>query len=98
MVLLRMKKNVPVQEVDRAIAAIAGLKTRIPGILSFTAGPYSSPEGLHKGFTHGFVMLFKDAASRDVYLTHPEHEKVKGVVLELLDGGLDGVIAFDYAS
>ena len=48
--------------------------------------------------THGFCMTFPDAAARDAYLPHPEHEKVKAVVLEVLDGGLDGVVAFDYES
>lgn len=98
MVLLRLKKNVPQPEIDRGFRALASLEKKIPGIVGFTAGPYSSPEGLNKGFTHGFVMLFKDAAARDAYLPHPEHEKIKGVLLELIDGGLDGVIAFDYAS
>jgi hypothetical protein len=31
-------------------------------------------------------------------LPHPEHEVVKAMVLKVLDGGLDGVVAFDYAS
>jgi len=53
---------------------------------------------MQKGFTHGFCMTFADAAARDVYLPHPEHERVKALVLQVLDGGLDGVVAFDYAS
>jgi len=97
-VLLRVKKTVPAKEVERAFGAIGALKGRIHGILSYSWGPYSSPEGLHKGFTHGFVMTFTDAAARDAYLPHPEHEVVKSMVFELLDGGLDGVIAFDWAS
>jgi hypothetical protein len=43
-------------------------------------------------------MTFEDAASRDAYLPHPEHEKVKESVLAILDGGLDGVVAFDFVS
>ena len=98
MVLLRLKKTAAKAEVDRAFAELAGLKAKIPGLLTFSGGPYSSPEGMNKGFTHGFCMTFKDAAARDVYLPHPEHEKVKKLVFALLDGGLDGVAAFDYAS
>jgi len=97
-VLLKIRRDVPQAQVDAVFAALAGLRTRIPGMLSFSGGAYSSPEGLHKGFTHGFVMTFKDAASRDAYLPHPEHEVVKAMVLKVLDGGLDGVVAFDYAS
>jgi len=98
MVLLRFRRDAPKQDVDRVFAELAGLKTRIPGLLSFSGGAYSSPEGMSKGFTHGFCMTFADAAARDVYLPHPEHERVKELVFALLDGGLDGVVAFDYAS
>jgi hypothetical protein len=41
-------------------------------------------------------MVFQDAASRDIYLPHPEHEKCKAMILPLLQGGLDGAVAFDY--
>ena len=98
MVLLRIHKDLPKERVDHVLAELAALQRRVPGILSFSCGPYSSPEGLHRGFTHGFCMTFRDAAARDAYLTHREHEKVKELVLGVLDGGLDGVIAFDYAS
>ena len=97
-VLLRLKKDLSKNQVDHVFAEIAALRGRIPGILSFSSGPYSSPEGLHRGYTHGFTMTFADAAARDAYLPHPEHERVKEIVLGALDGGLDGVIAFDYAS
>lgn len=97
-VLLRIRKAASKTEIERVFAELAALRTRIPGLLSFSGGAYSSPEGLHKGFTHGFVMTFADAAARDAYLPHPEHEKVKKLVLAVLDGGLDGVVAFDYAS
>lgn len=98
MVLLRVRKDVPAATVKRVMDSIGALDAKIPGILSYAWGPYSSPEGMQKGFTHGFCMTFRDAASRDAYLPHPEHEIVKANVLAILDGGLDGVIAFDFAN
>lgn len=97
MVILRIRKDVPKAKIDAAFEAVGGMKKFIPGILSYAWGPYSSPEGLNKGFTHGFCMTFKTAADRDAYLPHPEHDKVKAKVLEILDGGIDGVVAFDFA-
>ncbi|MFN0008684.1 MAG: Dabb family protein [Planctomycetota bacterium] len=97
-VLLRLRKTVPKAEIDRVFDRLAALKQRIPGLITFSGGAYSSPEGLHQGYTHGFVMTFADAAARDAYLPHPEHEKVKKLVLDVLDGGLDGVVAFDFES
>ncbi len=98
MVLLKIRRDLPKAQVEAVFEALAALKPKIPGLLSYSAGPYSSPEGLARGFTHGFVMTFVDAKARDRYLPHPEHERVKQLVLAVLDGGLDGVIAFDYES
>ncbi len=96
MVILRIRKNVAAKEIERVFDAIGALKQDIPGILSYSWGPYSSPEGMQRDFTHGFCMTFIDPKSRDVYLPHPLHEKVKAQVLAILEGGLDGVLAFDY--
>ena len=96
LVVLKIKKDAKPAQVTRMFADLDGLKKKIPGLVSFAGGPYYSPEGLNRGFTHGFVMTFRDAAARDGYLPHPEHEKVKERILPLLEGGLDGVIAFDF--
>lgn len=96
MVLLKVRADVSEARALEVLAEIGSLRDRIPGILSYESGPYSSPEGVNKGFDYGFCMTFDTAASRDAYLPHPEHEVVKGHVLEILDGGIDGVIAFDF--
>ena len=95
-VLVKFKSSTPPAKIDEVFAALEGLKDKIPGLLDFTGGPYSSEEGLNKGFTHGFVMTFVDAAARDGYLPHPDHEVVKQLIVPELDGGLDGVVAFDW--
>ncbi|MBM4014707.1 MAG: Dabb family protein [Planctomycetes bacterium] len=96
MVLLRVKKSVTTPRLTKLMKSIGGMKKFVPGIVGYEWGPYSSPEGLNKGFTHGFCMMFRNAKSRDTYLVHPEHEKVKAEVLKVLDGGLDAVVAFDF--
>jgi hypothetical protein len=95
-VLFRVKPETTDAQVDEILATLADLPAKIPGLLDFSGGAYSSPEGLSKGFTHGFVMTFADEASRDAYLPHPEHEIVKTMIVNQLDGGLDGVVAFDW--
>ena len=77
-------------------AALDNLRHKIPGLLDVSVGDNSSPEGLAKGFTHGFVMTFADEASRDGYLPHPDHEAVKAQLLRLLDGGAAGVVVMDW--
>jgi hypothetical protein len=90
-VLLKFKPGAD-GKAEPLMAALDGLRQRLPGFLSFAAGPYASPEGLNRGLTHGCLMTFTDAAARNVYLTHPDHEKVK---LEFLPF-VEDVIAFDF--
>jgi Stress responsive A/B Barrel Domain len=98
MVLLRIRRNVPMREIERVFQALGGLQRKIPGITGFSWGPNNSPTGLHHGFTHGFCMGFRDAAARDAYLPHPEHERVRAQIGSVLEGGLDAVLEFDYAA
>ncbi len=95
-VLLKLKSNTSSSRIHELFAALAGLQQKIPGIVDFCWGPYSSHEGLNKGFSHGFIMTFANEAARDGYLPHPDHEVVKAMILPELDGGLDGVVAFDF--
>ncbi len=96
MALIRFRKELKAKDVEAAMQAIGALDKKIPGITGYKFGPYSSPEGLNKGFNWGFCMTFTDAKARDVYLAHPEHDKVKEKVFPLLDGGLDGITVFDF--
>ncbi len=74
------------------MAALGQLKALLPKMTAFTHGAYASSEGANDGFTHAFTMTFADAESRDVYLDHPEHVKVKETFLPRVEK----VIAFDY--
>jgi hypothetical protein len=98
MVLFKVRRDVPQAEIDGIFADLAALRRRIDGITAFAGGPYSSPEGMQRGFTHGFCMTFSSATARDAYLPHPEHEQVKARVLKALDGGVAGALAFDFES
>ena len=74
--------------------ALAALKRKLPRMTGLSGGPYDSPEGANQGYTHGFVMTFADAAARNEYLVHPDHEKVKADFLPLVEK----VVAFDFAA
>ena len=69
----------------------------IPGLRSVSWGRNNSPEGLDKGFMHGFVMDVDDARARDGYLNHPDHVAfATEVFLPELENGRDSVVVFDY--
>jgi hypothetical protein len=91
-VLLKAKDGTSGAQIDGIFKKLRDLKSIIPGYQEFAGGPYSSQEGLNQGYTHGFIITFADATARDVYLYHPEHERIKG------EGSpfFDAIIAFDF--
>lgn len=88
----KFKAETTEAQIADAFVDLVGLKNQISGLIEFTGGPYSSPEGLNKGFTHAFTMNFIDEAARDAYLPHPHHEIVKNKLIPLLED----LIVMDY--
>lgn len=95
-VLFRFRSDLPPGSVEAVFDQLRGLQQWIAGLTAFQGGAYNSPEGLSQGFTHGFTMTFADPAARDAYLPHPLHQAVVETLLPMLEGGLDGVVAFDF--
>ncbi len=83
-------------DAPQIFAALKILQSQIPGIINITAGVDCSPEGLQRGYTHGFTVDFVDAAARDAYLPHPEHQKVGAMIVAACVGGVDGVLVLDW--
>jgi len=90
--LAKFKAGTSDQAIRDFFEAIGRVCQLVPGILDYSWGVNNSPEGLSQGFTHGFVMTFKDAATREAYLHHPAHEKAKNGILP----SLEAVVVFDY--
>ena len=95
-VFLRLKASLPAEEKTALFEALAALKERIPGIVEIQHGPNVSPEGLSGGFRDGFVVTFENADARDAYLVHPEHVAVGDRLVAACDGGLAGLMVFDF--
>ena len=60
-------------EIKVVEAAFAALPAAIPEIIAFEWGRDVSVEGKAQGFTHCFLVTFRDEAGRDAYLPHPAH-------------------------
>ncbi len=86
----------PDADIATLFARLKDLQTSIPGIMAITAGSDTSPEGLQRGNTHGFTVDFVDAAARDAYLPHPEHQKLGGMIVAAAEGGINGVTVLDW--
>lgn len=83
-------------QAPQIFTALKNLQTQIPGIIAISAGINCSPEGLQRGFTHGFTVDFVDAAARDAYLPHPAHQKVGAMIVAACVGGVEGVLVMDW--
>ena len=90
--VFQFKSSTTPTEIDECFTALESMVGEIPGLLSMEHGPYQSDEGLNEDFTHGFIMTFDSPESRDAYLPHPLHEKVKGLVVPRLER----VVVFDF--
>jgi hypothetical protein len=74
MVAFKFKPEATQDQIKNVEDAFGALKKKIPQIVSFEWGTNVSPEKLDKGFTHGFILTFKDDKDRDLYLKHPDHQ------------------------
>jgi hypothetical protein len=94
-VFVRFRPEVERSERDAILADIVALKQRLSGIHAVHVGANVSPEvGMDKGFAEGFIVDFRDAASRDTYLVDPAHQAV-GARLVAAAGGIAGILVYD---
>ena len=73
------------EQIQAVEDAFRALKQKIPEIVTLEWGTNVSKEKHDKGFTHCFVLSFKNEKDRDAYLVHPDHKafgKVLGPVME----------------
>jgi hypothetical protein len=96
-VLLRFDPQTSAETINEVFAGFGALAARLSGITAVSYGKNVSPEGLDRGYLHGFVMDFKSPSARDAYLAHPEHVAfAEGTVIPALAAGLDSIAVFDY--
>jgi hypothetical protein len=91
-VLFKFKKSATKKQVQNVVDEFAKLPKKIDTIIDFEMGTDVSVENLSKGFTHGFVVTFNNAAGRKTYLPHPAHK----AFVKIVGPVIDEVLVFDY--
>lgn len=91
-VLFKFKDDATPAQVEQVIAAFKGLPKKIDAIHAFEYGTDVSIENRAAGFTHCFLVTFRDEAGRDAYLPHPAHQEF----VKLVGPVLDKVLVVDY--
>ncbi len=83
--LIKFKEGTSTEQIDNLFDQLLDVTENIAGLEDYVSGPNSSPEGLNQGYSHAFIMTFTDAAARDAYLPHPDHERFKEIALPLIE-------------
>lgn len=91
-VLFKFKDDARADQVKIIEDAFKDLSNKIPEIIDFEWGTNISKEGKSQGFTHCFLVTFRDEKSRDVYLPHPDHK----AFVELAGPSLEKALVVDY--
>src|SRR5699024_3350298 len=91
-VLIKFKENTTSEEITKVQEAFSTLPDKISVIKDYEWGINNSPEGLNKGFTHGFLLTFASEEDRAVYLPHPSHQAFG----KILEPHAEDVLVFDY--
>ena len=93
-VVFKFKETATQAQIDEIVKAFGKLQDDIPEIIAYEHGANVSPEGLDQGFTHVFLVTFKDKAGLEVYLPHPAHK----AFVEKLGSVLDKPFVVDYVA
>jgi hypothetical protein len=92
-VIFKFKETSSKNSVDSVVNAFVGLKDKISVIKKLEWGLNDSPENWHQGFTHCFILTFKNKYDRDVvYQKHQAHLDFQ----KILGPHMDKVFVVDY--
>jgi hypothetical protein len=84
-VCLKFNEKASSEQIAEIEKTFPALQQSIPGVVSIEWGTNNSPEGLHKNFTHCFLVTFTDEEARSNYLPHPNHQAFVDILKPLLD-------------
>jgi hypothetical protein len=84
-VLVQFKQDATKEQIQDVVTAFGAMRKKIDVITGFEWGTDVSVENLAQGFTHCFIVTFKDSKARDTYLPHPVHEEFKKLAIPRIE-------------
>lgn len=91
-VLFRFVDSVSASQANEISAKFEEMARKVSAVVGFEMGENNSPEGIARGFTHGYILSFEDDEGRLEYLQHDEHRAFQLYVQDLIEPPL----AFDF--
>lgn len=93
-VIIKFKDEATKEQKTHIEKEFAALAKKIPTITGIEWGPNVSPENHAQGFTHCFIVSFKDSAGLKAYLPHEAH----GAFVKQLVPVMDKVLVIDFVA
>jgi hypothetical protein len=90
--MYKFKPETTPAQIEHVIEAFSALPRGIDTIIGFEGGPNISKQGLSEGFTHVFVVTFKNEQDLAAYLAHPAHD----AFVEIVKAKREKVVVVDY--
>ena len=84
-VCFKFKDDATKNQITAIEKAFAALPSKIGSITGYEWGTNVSPENLAQGYTHCFIVSFKDKKGLEVYLPHKDHKAFVEQLLPILD-------------
>lgn len=79
-VMFQFKDGTSAGDLKAIETKFASLPGDIPTVTAFEWGTNNSPEGLADGYSHCFLVTFKNESGREVYAPHPSHKEFGTIV------------------
>tara|TARA_R110002096_G_scaffold292391_3_gene486919 strand:+ start:6031 stop:6411 length:381 start_codon:yes stop_codon:yes gene_type:complete len=94
-VLFKFKEGTTEEQIANVESEFKKLPSKIDTIVDFEWGTSKTVEAdLAQGYTHCFLVTFKNKAGLETYLPHPDHQAFVSIVRPLLEE----VHVFDYVA
>jgi quinol monooxygenase YgiN len=84
-VIFKFKEEATKEQIQKVESEFAKLPDKIETVTGYEWGTNVSPENHDQGYTHCFIVSFKDRAGLDVYLPHQAHQDFISVLKPILD-------------
>ena len=102
-ILLKTKRNINNEQIDNAIKKFLDLKNQLPGIMTIMGGKCRFNENniqytANDLFSHSISIDFKDQRDLDNFFENPITHAAKGAILDITEGGYEGIIGFEIVS
>ena len=81
----KFKADAKPEQIANIEKEFAALKGKIEAVQTLEWGTDISPEKLGDGFTHCWVLTFKNEKDRDAYIVHPAHKAFVEIVMPVIE-------------